>query len=334
MRSFLAMALLTGAAAFSAPSAFVVPTARNVGAVAEASTAGIPAVLRATPLSGPSETDRGFGFPAITGAAALLAVLGAARRRQQPRRRQGQEIVSREAQDPMQTRTGLSDSFPKGAVDKKTGKKNYVNPWEQRITGESRRGMKATGWKFYKYEGPVYKKVPVVEGLQFPLDPKKYYPPLQPPPPGAKWGDGRSPDGNWYDKVDGKVLQYWQGVGRRKCACAIVRIFEGTGQFIINGREAIDYMKHYPIWWLKACEPLAALSQKNKFDILCNAFGGGLSGQAGAIRLALARAMQEHNFNWRPLLKRAKYLTRDPRMKEMKKTGQPGARKKTPWHKR
>mmetsp|Transcript_65840 Transcript_65840/g.132249 ORF Transcript_65840/g.132249 Transcript_65840/m.132249 type:complete len:137 (+) Transcript_65840:120-530(+) len=135
-------------------------------------------------------------------------------------------------------------------------------------------------------------------------------------------------------EVDGQQVQYWQGWGRRKTACAIVRIAKGSGQFIINGRDAIDYFINYPIWWLKACEPLAALSQKNNFDMICKAFGGGLSGQAGAIRYALAKAMQEYNYQWRPLLKKAKYLTRDWRMVESKKTGQPKARKKTPYHKR
>ncbi|CAJ1382339.1 unnamed protein product [Effrenium voratum] len=182
------------------------------------------------------------------------------------------------------------------------------------------------GKKFHPYTGDVYKKVPVVSGpdgsaLQFPLDPSVYYPPLEPPKPGVKWGDGRAPDGNWYMEVDDQQIQYWQGVGKRKTACAIVRIVKGNGQFIVNGRDAIQFFNNYPIWWLKACEPLSALSEKNSFDIIAKSFGGGVSGQAGAIRLALARAMQEYNFNWRPLLKKAKYLTRDWRMVEPKKTG-------------
>lgn len=217
-----------------------------------------------------------------------------------------------------------------GYQDPTTKKKNYVNPWEERTTDR----QSPSGWRFHKYAGPVYNKVPVVEGLEFPLDPKFFYPPLVPPLPGAKWGDGREPDGNWYMELDGQKVQYWQGVGRRKTACAIVRIVKGNGQFIVNGRDAIEYFLLYPIWWLKACEPLAAMSAKNDFDILCKAFGSGLSGQAGAIRLGLARAMQEFNFNWRPLLKKAKYLTRDWRTVEAKKTGKPKARKSTPYHKR
>jgi len=216
---------------------------------------------------------------------------------------------------------------------------NYVNPWEQRVEGDEelkKQGIKpvVSGPKYHPYTGPVYKKVPIVEDLQFPLDPTLYREPREPPAPGVKWGDGRDTDGNWYMDVDGQKVQYWQGVGRRKTACAIVRIVKGDGQFIINGRDAIEYFNLYPIHWVKACEPLAALSVKNDYDCLCKTFGGGRSGQAGAIRLGLARAMQEVNFNWRPLLKKARYLTRDWRTVESKKTGKPKARKSKPFHKR
>lgn len=225
-----------------------------------------------------------------------------------------------------------------GQIDPETGKPNYVNPFEERIDFEKDlppgTQKDPSGKKFHPYTGPVYKKVPVVEGLQFPLDPNLYYTPLEPPEPGVKWGDGRAQDGNWYMDIEDEKVQYWQGVGKRKTACAIVRIVKGNGQFIVNGKDAIQYFNNYPIWWLKACEPLAALSQKNKFGIIAKSFGGGVSGQAGAIRLALARAMQEYNFNWRPLMKKARFLTRDWRMVEPKKTGQPKARKKTPYHKR
>jgi len=221
--------------------------------------------------------------------------------------------------------------------------KNWVNAWDEKVVAEEGEeevqtgNKKASGYLYHEYDGPVYKKVPVVEGLSFPLDPKKYKAPFEPPPPGAKWGDGRAPDGNWYmENEDGQKVQYWQGVGRRKTACAIVRIIKenAKGQVIINGKEGISYMNLFTLWWLKAVEPIAAISQKNNFDIVCKVFGGGKSGQAGAIRLALARALQEYNFNWRPLLKKAKYLTRDWRSVESKKTGQPKARKDVPYHKR
>jgi len=265
-------------------------------------------------------------------AGALLALLGSASRR----RRSTRTVVGRGGSREVTARR--AGDIEVGGWDPETGTTNYVNPWAQRVEGDMDVPMDAkpvkTGWKFHRYAGPVYKKVPVAEGLTFPLDPELYYPPLEPPAPGAKWGDGRSPDGNWYMDIDGKQVQYWQGVGKRKTACAIVRLVKGPGQFLVNGREAIEFFQNYPIWWLKACEPLAALSQKNEYDILAKTFGGGLSGQAGAVRLALARAMQECNYNWRPLMKKAKYLTRDWRMVRDKMTGQPKARKKTPYHKR
>ncbi|CAE8618212.1 unnamed protein product [Polarella glacialis] len=288
-------------------------------------------VQRAAPVAAAAgQESRGSGLPSITGAAAaaaLLAALGAARRTRRQAGSRREVDISRRA-----------ENIEMGGWDAETQTTNYVNPWQQRVEGDMDIPMDAkpvkTGWKFHRYSGPVYKKVPVAEGLTFPLDPELYYPPLEPPAPGAKWGDGRSPDGNWYMDIDGKQVQYWQGVGKRKTACAIVRLVKGPGQFLVNGREAIEFFQNYPIWWLKACEPLAALSQKNEYDILAKTFGGGLSGQAGAVRLALARAMQECNYNWRPLMKKAKYLTRDWRMVRDKMTGQPKARKKTPYHKR
>jgi len=262
---------------------------------------------------------------AAAASVAVVSALQAARRRTKGVARRGAAVVRH-----AYTTTG--------SIDQATGEKNYVNPWEEHVeddlTIEKTAKPTASGAKFLPYDGPVYNKVPIVEGIQFPLDPTLYQEPLVPPEPGKKWGDGREPDGNWYMEVDGNKVQYWQGVGRRKTACAIVRIVKGTGQFIVNGRDAIDYFQLYPIHWLKACEPMTALSVKNDYDCLCKAFGGGLSGQAGAIRLGLARAMQELNFNWRPLLKKGKYLTRDWRTVERKKTGRPKARKSTPFHKR
>jgi len=276
---------------------------------------------------------------ALIGFSAILASLSASRRRRQnPERQRCASVVVR----------ADGDELELAFEDPETGEKNYVNPWEkyvelteeQRIAEaeEEQVGRAAEyeplNWKFHKYEGPVYKKVPVVEGLSFPLDPNVYYPPLEPPPVGAKWGDGRSPDGNWYMDIEGEKVQYWQGWGRRKTSCAIVRLVRGTGQFRVNGVEAIEFFRHYPIWWLKACEPLAALSVKNDFDLLCKAFGGGVSGQAGAIRHAVARALEDYNYEYRPLLKKAKYLVRDWRMSEAKKIGRHSARKKKPYHKR
>ncbi|CAK9026183.1 unnamed protein product [Durusdinium trenchii] len=313
MRNLIFVACLSGSALGAAAfvPAFVLPSA----GFEPAETA-----LRASRLNGQAKGTQ-FTLP-MTSIAAGVALFGLFRPRRAKKVR-----ISRKA-----------EPIEMGKIDPQTGERNYVNPFEERIDIDKDVPADAqrepSGKKFFPYTGPVYKKVPVAEGLEFPLDPNLYYPPLEPPPPGAKWGDGRAPDGNWYMDIEDEKVQYWQGVGKRKTACAIVRIVKGNGQFIVNGRDAIQYFSHYPIWWLKACEPLAALSQKNKFDIIAKSFGGGISGQAGAVRLALARAMQEYNFNWRPLMKKAKFLTRDWRMVEPKKTGQPKARKKTPYHKR
>lgn len=289
----------------------------------------------------PSST---WGASAAIGAAALLAAaLGAARQRRRSSRARGAVVVhgdaggkSKEA-GPVRGEDIHGEDIYYGAEDSE-GVKNYVNPWETYITdeetGEIDWSKRQFTQKFHHYKGPVYKQVPVVEGIQFPLDPNLYKEPLVPPPAGKRWGDGRAGDGNWYMEIDGEQVQYWQGVGRRKTACAIVRIIKGPGQVIVNSQEGIDYFSMYPIWWLKAMEPLAALSQKNDFDVIAKVFGGGKSGQAGAMRLGLARAMQEYNYNWRPLMKKAKYLTRDSRTVESKKTGRHKARKDKPYHKR
>jgi len=352
--SLVAMALVFGATAFVPPSVLA-PAARSGGSsVADA--AGASSVKPRSVAPGATEVS----LPQLVGAcAAVAALLGAAAgsSRGQRRSRKALAVVVRRAEEGDEESPGAAaankynkyvdiapgtevntNDLPRGERDLESGEFNFVNPWLERSEDEMKipRSVQPikSGHRFLRYTGPVYNKVPVIENLQFPLDPEKYYPPLLPPAPGAKWGDGRSPDGNWYMEVEGKEVQYWQGVGKRKVACAIVRLIEGSGQFLVNGREAIDYFNNNPIWWLKACEPLAALSQKNEFDIIAKAFGGGQSGQAGAIRLALARAMQEHNFNWRPLLKKSKYLTRDHRMVEPKKTGLHKARKKKPYHKR
>jgi len=278
-------------------------------------------------LANGSQGEGLTSFGMFAGVAAAILTVRFVSRRSSAQKQRRRIAISRKAED-----------IEIGYEDPKTGEKNYVNPWEERVElpedFDPASAPVPSGLKFHPYTGPVYKKVPVVEGLSFPLDPKIYAEPLEPPPPGAKWGDGRSPDGNWYMKVNGEKVQYWQAVGRRKTAVAIVKLLKGNGQFIINGREAIEYFNNNPIWWIKACEPIAAMSLKNNHDILCKSFGGGLSGQAGAIRLGVARRLQEMDFNLRPLLKKSKYLTRDARRVESKKTGKPKARKDVPYHKR
>jgi small subunit ribosomal protein S9 len=275
-------------------------------------------------------------------AAAVIATLGSSLRRRTSRSRTARYgFYTPGLAAAKEKKELMKDEVYQGA---KTGEDeyNYVNPWFQTIgTDEAMEdaSKQYTGvGKYVEYTGPVYKQVPIVEGFdKFPLDATLYderYG-LEPPPVGAKWGDMRDPkDGNWYMDIEGKKVQYWQGDGQRKKAGAVVKILKGTGQFFVNGREAIDFLENQPLWWFKAAEPILCLNEKNNFDVIVKAFGGGTSGKAGAIRLGLAKALVEYNYQWYPLLKRAQYLTRDWRTTEPKKTGRHKARKKKPYHKR
>ncbi len=121
--------------------------------------------------------------------------------------------------------------------------------------------------------------------------------------------------------------------GRRKEAVARIRMSAGTGKIEVNGRAFEDYFKTTNLQntILNAFEVVKAT---NTYDVSVNATGGGLNGQAGAVRLAIARALIEANPELRAILKPAGMLTRDPRMKERKKPGQPGARKRFQFSKR
>lgn len=121
--------------------------------------------------------------------------------------------------------------------------------------------------------------------------------------------------------------------GRRKCAVARVRIAPGTGKVVVNGKDwkeyfTMDAMRGY------IAQPLAAVDAANKFDIFATLDGGGISGQAGALRHGIARALIVANEDLRVELKKAGMLTRDARVKERKKPGQPGARKHFQFSKR
>ena len=122
-------------------------------------------------------------------------------------------------------------------------------------------------------------------------------------------------------------------VGRRKTAVARVRITPGTGKIVVNGRSFEDYFKTQALQntVLSAFEVVKLL---NQFDVKVNANGGGLNGQAGALRLAVSRALVDSNPELRATLKSEGFLRRDPRMKERKKPGQPGARKRFQFSKR
>ncbi len=126
---------------------------------------------------------------------------------------------------------------------------------------------------------------------------------------------------------------YFYGTGRRKSSVARVRVYNGTGKITINDRDIEDY---FGLETLKLIvrQPLALTDTMDKFDIVCRVAGGGVTGQAGAIRHGLARALLQYNEELRPELKKAGFLTRDPRMKERKKYGLKGARRAPQFSKR
>ena len=126
---------------------------------------------------------------------------------------------------------------------------------------------------------------------------------------------------------------YFYGTGRRKSSVERVRVYNGTGKITINGRDIDDY---FGLETLKLIvkQPLQLTETTGKFDIVCNVTGGGVTGQAGAIRHGLSRALLQYNEELRPTLKKAGLLTRDPRMKERKKPGLKGARRAPQFSKR
>jgi small subunit ribosomal protein S9 len=121
--------------------------------------------------------------------------------------------------------------------------------------------------------------------------------------------------------------------GRRKTAVARLRMSPGTGKIVVNGRPFEEYFKTLALQ-NSIIRPFEISKTVNAFDVRVNATGGGVTGQAGAIRLAVARALIESNPELRGELKADGLLTRDPRMKERKKPGQPGARKRFQFSKR
>lgn len=130
-----------------------------------------------------------------------------------------------------------------------------------------------------------------------------------------------------------KTAERYHGTGRRKKSIARVYLTPGKGNIIINKRDIDDY---FGLETLKVIvrQPLAATDTVDKFDILVNVKGGGYTGQAGAIRHGIARALLTVDADYRPTLKKAGYLTRDPRMKERKKYGLKAARRAPQFSKR
>ncbi|KAB2667145.1 MAG: 30S ribosomal protein S9 [Verrucomicrobia bacterium] len=123
------------------------------------------------------------------------------------------------------------------------------------------------------------------------------------------------------------------GTGRRKTASARVRIAPGTGKILVNGRA---FEVYFPLesQRMAVLQPFVVTATTGKYDVKVNVAGGGATGQAGAVRHGIARALLEVDAALRPLLKAEGFLTRDPRMKERKKYGQPGARKRFQFSKR
>ncbi|MGD0743561.1 MAG: 30S ribosomal protein S9 [Verrucomicrobiota bacterium] len=123
------------------------------------------------------------------------------------------------------------------------------------------------------------------------------------------------------------------GTGRRKTAIARVRLASGNGKIVVNGRSFENY---FPLETLRstAAQPLAVTGNTERFDVRVNVTGGGPNGQAGAVRHGIARALIRADATLRAALKAEGLLTRDSRMKERKKYGQPGARKRFQYSKR
>jgi len=126
---------------------------------------------------------------------------------------------------------------------------------------------------------------------------------------------------------------FFDAVGRRKEAIARVRLVPGEGKVTVNKMPLLDFFKRETLKMIIE-QPLELTETLGKYDISANVTGGGLSGQAGAVRLGIARALLKIDEEHRPKLKQAGFLTRDPRMKERKKYGQPGARKRFQFSKR
>ncbi len=128
-----------------------------------------------------------------------------------------------------------------------------------------------------------------------------------------------------------KIVFY--GTGRRKKSIARVRLVEGTGVITINGRDIEEYFGAETLKVIVR-QPLTATNTATKYDVICTVIGGGFTGQAGAIRHGISRALLQANNEFRPTLKTAGFLTRDPRMKERKKYGLKKARRAPQFSKR
>src|SRR5213080_3886539 len=146
------------------------------------------------------------------------------------------------------------------------------------------------------------------------------------PPNSPRWSNSRNPDLM-------PATEEFVATGRRKTSVARIRMTPGSGKIDINGRSFEDYFPTAPLQNV-VLQPLQTAKLVNSYDLSINASGGGTSGQAGAVRLAISRALLQVDANLRGRLKTEGLLRRDPRMKERKKSGQPGARKRFQFSKR
>ncbi len=133
--------------------------------------------------------------------------------------------------------------------------------------------------------------------------------------------------------MSAETTNVFAATGRRKTATARVRITPGSGKFIANNRDFDTYFSHEN-FAKAAYAPLLTVEKKDEIDVVANVHGGGPAGQAGAVAHGVARALEKMDAELRPPLKKAGHLKRDPRQKERKKAGQPGARKRFQFSKR
>lgn len=134
--------------------------------------------------------------------------------------------------------------------------------------------------------------------------------------------------------ASGAKVRYFYGLGRRKTAVARVRLYPGNGEFTVNGKPSTEYFGGRELHQMVIRQPLNLLNMTDRFNVAVRVVGGGPSGQAGAIRHGVARALTRVDAELRPAVKRAGFLTRDPRMKERKKVGLKRARKAPQYTKR
>ena len=133
--------------------------------------------------------------------------------------------------------------------------------------------------------------------------------------------------------IEGAAGKKFYGTGRRRESVARVYVRMGPAGFTVNGRPVDDYFKNVA-WHTAAVEPLKFTQMQDQVEVIATAKGGGVGGQAGAVRMGLSRALSLLNPDLRPSLRKNGFLTRDPRMKERKKYGQKGARRRFQYSKR